>query len=378
MLKQLFFSPHTVSPPTSDLKDGFSGIITNVTITAVHFILPPSERGREEQDKPYSSVLDPNSKLRWEEWNNNLPNGAVVSHFTYKNIGFEYVCKYNCYSGFYKPSKGPYCYYSLNEKEYRATSFEILVNEDGFEKLEWKDGNYGSVPDHAVISCSSDPEYVGRNEYGLGRVYPKNTCFYLPYEGYEYWYKYYEVLTVNTDADSETISDVKYNIGQAEMITNPPYVMETYTVSNAECKPVKETVAFTTKSSETSTWDMNFSQMIRATISFTAGIPFVRNSKIEISSETTFQYSKGQHVTEEISKTVSFDPTVPPQHSCDVNVLGFKYNSKIPFTALLTRTYKTGETRSTTISGTYDGVQSGKVEIKINRCEPLPDTKPCA
>ncbi|XP_051519184.1 natterin-4-like [Myxocyprinus asiaticus] len=144
-------------------------------------------------------------KLKWQRWEGVLPSGAVSIKNDYTNR-IDYVCHFDCEAGFYTPSKGPYCYFPYADKELQSELFEFLDNEDNHEIFEWKDGSYGSVPENAVSTCKGVSNYVGKNRYGLGKVVPQFTAFFLPWEGYEYWYKYYQVLTLKKDAQIYHVS----------------------------------------------------------------------------------------------------------------------------------------------------------------------------
>lgn len=90
---------------------------------------------QKRQVQLYSVVPMNGTNLMWVTWNNSLPRNAVSLYNGYTNR-VDYICKYKCDAGFYTPSKGRYCYYpSAIEK--RSFQFEILVNKDNFEILEW-------------------------------------------------------------------------------------------------------------------------------------------------------------------------------------------------------------------------------------------------
>ncbi|XP_025767789.1 natterin-3-like, partial [Oreochromis niloticus] len=167
-------------------------------------------------------------------WTGSVPDEAV-SIWNLYDIRVDYVCKYGCHAGVYNWRFGNFCHYSFDKKEYRTNSFDILVNDKYFEILEWKEGSFGSVPANAVRTCSSDEVYVGKNKYGLGKVRPSDWAFYLPWGGEEYWYWYYEVLTIKRDIDHELIHDVEYKINDAKMIRNPPSTLAVSPISNNGC-----------------------------------------------------------------------------------------------------------------------------------------------
>lgn len=62
----------------------------------------------------------------------------------------------------------------------------------------------------------------GEEQVRLGEVVPQFEAFFLPWEGDEYWYKSYQVLTINRDAYSQHISHVKYGIDEVEIFHYPP------------------------------------------------------------------------------------------------------------------------------------------------------------
>uniref|UniRef100_A0A3B5LX02 Natterin-3 n=1 Tax=Xiphophorus couchianus TaxID=32473 RepID=A0A3B5LX02_9TELE len=308
---------------------------------------------------------DETGKLRWEKWQGSPPNGAISIYNSYADR-IDYICKVGCHSGFYNPSKGSYCHYPKKKEEHRSSSFQILVNEDNFQILEWKEGSYGSVPQNAIRTCSSEEMYVGKNKYGLGKVDQQDQCFYLPWEGSEHWYRYYEVLT-HMKAEEDLISDVKYHIKTAQIFKDPPKTLQSSTTINHALGPVTKTVSLTKTTTDVRWWDISSSITAGVKTSITTGIPFIVDGKIEINAETTHTFSGGNTWTEQISHSVSLH--------CKVKMVGYQYKMDIPFTAVLKRTYEDGETRSVTISGNYHGVQVGDIEAEVEKCKPLSNSK---
>ncbi|KAK2838115.1 hypothetical protein Q5P01_015327 [Channa striata] len=329
-----------------------------------------------QQNLPTSFMFGDNVNLEWLTWDGSLPNGAVSIYNGYTKRT-DYVCKFKCEAGFYNPDLGPYCRYPYGDREYYAPEFEILANKDNFEFLEWKEGSYGSVPQYAVRTCPGVGIYVGKNKYGLGKVVPQHEAFFLPWEGDEYWYKNYEVLSINRDVYSQHITDVKYRIDEVEIFQYPPETMRMSGVTNNECQSVVKTVTISKTTDVEKTWNIGRGTMLGITGSITAKIPLVGSGGIELTGEKTLQFSRGTTVVESISHSVSIELTVPPNHSCRVRMEGRKVKADVPYTARLSRTYRNGETQWTSISGTYDGIQIGEVRAVVDRCEPVVDAKPC-
>ncbi|GLD75239.1 natterin-3-like isoform X1 [Lates japonicus] len=198
-------------------------ISPNRLITALP-LLGVAKLRQKRKVQSSSFVSGDGSNLQWVTWNNSLPNYAVSIYNDYVKRT-HYICKCRCEAGFYTPSEGSYCHYANKEKEYNCSPFEILVNKDNFEILEWKDDSYGSVPKDSVRTCPGMHMYIGKNKYGLGKVSTKDKVFYLPWEGSEYKYTSYQVLTTNENIISQKIYDVKYNTDESKIIQYPPEVI---------------------------------------------------------------------------------------------------------------------------------------------------------
>ncbi|XP_054467637.1 LOW QUALITY PROTEIN: natterin-3-like [Anoplopoma fimbria] len=310
--------------------------------------------------------------MEWQTFDGSLPNGAVSIYNEYAKRT-DYVSKYGSQAGFYNPDMGPECHYPYGDKELLGSPFEILVNKDNFEFLEWKDGSYGSVPENAVKTDSYQDIYVGKNKYGLGKVHAKHEAFFLPWKGSEQWYKHYQVLTVNKDIISEQVSDVKYKTDGVNIFKYPPETMNKTTLINKDRQEVTETTTLSKTNEEEQRWDTSFSFTVGVQTSIKAGIPFLASAEIEIRAETTLQFTKGASYKESENYTVSVEHKIPPNHSCVVTMMGYKYGADIPYTARLSRTYRNGETKWTSISGTYKCVQVREVQAVVHPCEPLPN-----
>lgn len=328
------------------------------------------------QAQPESFMFDFNPNLKWVPWNGTLPNGAVGIFNGYTSRP-DYVCKFNCEAGFYTPSKGPYCQYPYADQEYTAIKFDILVNVDHFEFLEWTEDSYGSVPKEAVQTCPRAGIYVGKNKYGLGKVVPEHEAFFLPWEGDEYWYKSYHVLTINTEAYSQHISHVEYGIDEVELFHYPPETIQLAKVTNYECREVQKTVLLEKTLTTEKTWDIG-RETRNGTVSTMKGkVPVLNPGNVDYTKEQTVSFSEGTTVVESISHSISIQVNVAPNHSCAVRMDARKMTADIPFTARLSRTYEDGNTHWTTVTGTYDGVRIGEINAVVERCQPIPDAPPC-
>ncbi|XP_034727103.1 natterin-3-like [Etheostoma cragini] len=322
-----------------------------------------------------SSLNVDQTNLEWQTFNGSLPNGAVSVYNKYVDR-IDYVCKYGLEAGLYNPYQSPHCLFPYRDKELRGSPFEILVNKDNFEIIEWKDGSYGSVPENAVETFPGSKIYIGKNKYGLGKVDVKNEAFILPWEGDEYWHKSYQVLTFNKDVIHEDISDVKYKTDGVKVIPYPSETFKESVLTNDFFEPMTLATMLSKTTQKEHRWDTSFSLTIGANTTITAGIPSVFSGGIEVGAEKTFQFTNGTTYTEMISNTVCVLVTTPPRRSCRASMVEFKYGENIPYTARLSRTYRNGKTTWTSISGTYSSVQMRGVRSVVDRCNPVADPTP--
>ncbi|XP_062294396.1 natterin-3-like [Scomber scombrus] len=286
----------------------------------------------------------------------------------------DYICKCGCFSGF-SPAGSDWCDYARHLIKRTCYNFDVLVSEDALEALEWKEGYPGSVPPYSIQTCSSYQLYVAKNEYGLG--YADDKLFYLTWGGIEYRYEYYEALTFNKDIFKEHISDVRYKIDAAERFQHPPEIMGTSTIINNECRDVTKTSTISNTYEEEKRWDTSTAISAGVTASISAGIPLIGETGIEVSTEVTNTFSSGTTLKVSKNLAVTVEVPVPPNHSCAVSVVGHRYSANIPYTARLTRIYRNGKTRSTTITGVYKGVNVVDFKSVVDRCVPIPNAKPC-
>nr|Q66S17.1 RecName: Full=Natterin-3; Flags: Precursor [Thalassophryne nattereri]AAU11824.1 natterin 3 precursor [Thalassophryne nattereri] len=316
------------------------------------------------------------SNLQWNYWDGQgaVPDGAV-SIWNGEEKRTDYVCSCGCSSGFYSTKTGANCHYAYGETEKTCSGFSILVNRDNFENLEWKGGSDGSVPKNAVEVC--EKVYVGKNKYGLGKVHTKHEALFLPWHGEEHWYKDYEVLTVNDDVVKQELTQVNYKLDAAHPIKNPPETLRRSSASNSQCRPITKTVALEKAIQTEQSWDVTSTVTFGVESSITAGIPDIASATVSVSVETSLSVSLGSTTTKTTTHTVSVIVTVPPNHYCPVTMVATKYTADIPFTGKMTRTYRNGQKRTTSITGTYRAIQVGEIRADVQRCSEIAGAKPC-
>uniref|UniRef100_A0A3B4Z9V1 Uncharacterized protein n=1 Tax=Seriola lalandi dorsalis TaxID=1841481 RepID=A0A3B4Z9V1_SERLL len=323
--------------------DGTESLVVNM------FYKSPDKATKDKRHPlPRPSTFNTNDQLKWQHWDGSLPNEAVSIDNTYVGRK-DYVCKYQCHAGFYNPNSGSYCHYTNGGEVHKDPSFEILVNENNFEILEWKKGSANSAPQHSVRTCSSDEIYVGRNEYGLGKVHQIQKTFFLPWKTKVYQYEdNYEVLTVSKDVKSEHISKVEYNNNEAKITQYPSATMHVSTIVNNECSSTLKTLNFSKTYQTKRRWDIHSSVMLG-----TVGLP------------ANFTHS------------TSLELNIPPNHYCRAYIAEYQFKVNIPFSARLDRTYSNGKSTGRSVTGTYENIWNGEVQAVVDRCEPVANALPC-
>ncbi|XP_054629587.1 natterin-3-like [Dunckerocampus dactyliophorus] len=317
------------------------------------------------------------TNLVWQQWTGSVPAYTVSIYNGYMSR-WDYVCKYRCASGYYNPDVGAYCIFPYGGKALQEADFYLLVNKDNFEILEWKEGAFGSVAWNAVKTCEEEDVYVGKNEYGLGKVVVSHRVFYLPYNGWEYHYeKPYQFLVIHEDVESELLTNVKYHTKGIPVVAHPPESLKNDSVSNSACDEAMLSDTLTKSTKMEHKWENNYSLSLAGSTSITTKIPFITSAGIQFSMEATVMFTTGTTYSETTSHTIKVQTPVPAGHSCIIHMMGKKYGADIPYTAELKRTYNNGETKWTTITGTYKSIQISEVQAVVGRCEPLPNVKPC-
>ncbi|XP_049619276.1 natterin-3-like isoform X2 [Syngnathus scovelli] len=336
---------------------------------------PSSDFLKEAQDAPSADFDETN--LEWKRWAAILPDGAVSIYNSYSSR-IDYICKVGCHSGYYDSTLStPACAYTADGAGYTAEHFDVLVNKDEFEILQWKNGYRGSVSPNSIKTCVNEDAYVGKNQYGLGEVKVSEKVFYLPWGGSRYKYDDYQVLETMKDVKREHLMEVKYLTEGITPIEYPPEVLNKATLANKECKPIKNEMTLTKTVATTRKWEINFSVTVGVGITIETGIPFIVNGNIDFKAAFTYRLTKETTYTDTTTHTLTLETRVPPGHSCTVKMQGKKYGLDIPYTARLKRVYRNGETKWTTVTGTFKGVEISEVEAEMERCELLPDVKPC-
>ncbi|XP_031432742.1 natterin-3-like isoform X2 [Clupea harengus] len=300
-----------------------------------------------------------------------IPDGSVGIFNTYTSRR-DFVCRAKdyCTFGFLNEGRGLLCFFPFRGYELHTDNFDVLVNIDDFELLEWKSGS--TVPDPDIKFCQDN--FVGKNEYGLGDVF--KGYFYLPWEGKEIWYSSWDVLTISHDVFDVHYSDVTYDINLVNRTQHPPYTIKTSRVENHDDREVTETVHMEVTTVKANSWQSSFSSSLSQSTSISAGLPDIASAVISIGAVVTLTLTDGHLESESITQGQDVKVQVPPGYYCVVRMEGWKVEATIPYSGRVTKTYKNGKKLTTTVSGTYSGFQTGGINSSVDRCELIPTPAP--
>uniref|UniRef100_A0A8C5R4G5 Natterin-3-like n=1 Tax=Leptobrachium leishanense TaxID=445787 RepID=A0A8C5R4G5_9ANUR len=313
--------------------------------------------------------------LKWMEWPGCLPDGAVSIRNDYRGRT-DYVCSESgCSIGFYSPSLGAYCFYPNNGKEYRTSSFKVLVNEDNFELIQWQYGSYGDYPINPIGRCPM--VFVGKNQYGLGKVVPESKALLIPFSGLEYSYDYYEVLHLYTNYHTQYIQNVNYLTHRVTYSSDPVKILASSTVINNVCQNVNRVVTVSKTTVNDQTWDIKRPTKAGVLSMLNTQVPYFSGQTVTFMSAEEFEWRDGVAQSKIQTHARSVEITVFPNQECDVVLQGRTIYANMPFKAELSRVYQNGEKRSTLIEGMFKNEQTDEVNIIVRSCRRIPNSAPC-
>ncbi|XP_041962754.1 natterin-3-like [Alosa sapidissima] len=317
------------------------------------------------------------TNLRWispeiKGRNNAVPLNAFSIYNNYTSRE-EFVCRPwgICALGFMTEERGFYCYYSLRGQQLLTNNFQFLQNRKNYELLEWKSGQNGSVPDYSIKICNHN--FVGRNEYGLGNVHSAMKVFFLPWEGQEYWYQEYEVLTVNRDPYHLLVFKMSYDTKKINVITHPSEeLMESICMANNNSKEIVKEVYMQTKHEKLNIWEPSLSMQHMLTTNFSVKIPEIiqlRENRSGMGADVSVW--SGYKYRENVSLTLDHTAAIKPGYCCRVKMVGKKTEVTMPFWAEVIKRYLNGTTHMASVVGHYMSKEMGGIKGVAGDCEPI-------
>lgn len=345
--------------------------ISSSTLVSIH---------RRNAPEEYDYVI-----MNWEKFNDRVPKDAV----RIRDEDEMYVCRNTekkCVVGILKESK---CEYEKGEegKLDHPDSFEVLVNKDDFESLEWKrvtcTQEVEEVRENAVKICDDQNLFVGRKSEEakslpaeksakrkqLEKIFSiKKTKDMKKLESKTGLCK---VLTVSYEnVKEQKISDFQYEEEKKKETNMGIQIQETIVVTNKNSVEATQTVQPTKSTSKEERWDLTYS--ITKGVKLTIGGDYKGfKAAFELSYQSTTTEHTGNAFKKDRGFISSSQVKVPPKSKCTVHVKSSQLMAEIPFKTKLTRYYKRGEPKIKEVSGTFVSSNFGHTEFVIEKCEPL-------
>lgn len=321
---------------------------------------------------------EPPSYLKWVAFEGKLPADAVSNWNGYAKRT-EYVCStqvLGCNTGAYIPDRGPFCFFPYGERERSTHHFKVLVNVGDFEALDWVDKSFGSVPENAVEGCPSVDIFVGRNRYGLGKVFKGQRALFVAVDGEEVWYKWYQVLVVKKGLANITISDVRYNVSGAVEHREDVTLTKT-AVRNEGCRGARKAVTLEEVTEMEHDWEMD--QRVFATIRgvLQAALLVFNGTGWEVTNVTDVPWVGGASTSKYVVHTHVVEEEVQPRTACTVALEGRRLDVHIPFTARLTRDFGDGQPHHVAVTGWARSRAVWGVRADVKECWAITDVPPC-
>ncbi|XP_077053719.1 natterin-3 [Siphateles boraxobius] len=248
----------------------------------------------------------------------------------------------------------------------------FLVNKDDFELFEWKtweEIESGQIPFNPVMICNKF--YIVDGEQGL--VLKTKDFLKKPNNMQT------EVLSLNNDIIEQhlQIDNPENKEGKSSERVE---VLKRFTAHNRNCDKAKHVVKLDQGNDKSRAFLKSRTHTVGRVIelSVTGKIPKI----VDIGGKLNFKYDQSNlksDTTSNLSKvlhSVSMEIEIPPNQSCVIEIKSKTFITEVPFSGQLTRRYKDGEKRTTSITGIYDHHESD-IETSVNLCTPVKDGPKC-
>ncbi|KAF7005261.1 hypothetical protein CFC21_020395 [Triticum aestivum] len=130
---------------------------------------------------------------------------------------------------------------------------------------------------------------------------------------------------------SRDIDDIHFSLDEAKIYTKDVEGLDSQIVENKTTTTNKTKMAFTYTHTVASTWSSTVSMKIGIKTNLKAGVPFIVDGKIEVSTEFSGSYTWGKTETEQKQVSKQIDVEVPPMKKVTVKAIGSNGVCDIPF-----------------------------------------------
>lgn len=310
-----------------------------------------------------------------------LVNGAkdLVTGF---GIGYSH----NIGRAPHKDSLIPSCIVDTNKllvpyegKIYKKHKFEVLVQKFGVSSsdfnFEYASG--GHIPAGAVPggwdSENCEPLYIGyARGHKFGGVSKTKGKLSYNHNGEERSAdEYYVLVSKKLKITSYELLDVHYDIDQLKLASSRPTQLGTTYLTNRGDREQLASTTNTVRMDSSSTWDNVFGVTAGVSTEIKAGIPFLAESKVAVSLETSYSHSWGGSVKTSKTVQVQAKATVPPHSQIKVTIRATKSVMEVPYSATM-KQYSQGKLISAkAVNGVFKGVQVYQHYVEYGPARPL-------
>uniref|UniRef100_M8CHD5 Uncharacterized protein n=1 Tax=Aegilops tauschii TaxID=37682 RepID=M8CHD5_AEGTA len=152
------------------------------------------------------------------------------------------------------------------------------------------------------------------------------------------------------------------NADEAKIYTKNVEGLDSQIVENKTTTTNKTKMAFTYTHTVASTWSSTVSMKIGIKTNLKAGVPFIVDGKIEVSTEFSGSYTWGKTETEQKQISKQIDVEVPPMKKVTVKAIGSNGVCDIPFSYKQTDILTNGdEVTQEFTDGMYFGVKTSSI-----------------
>ncbi|XP_068856458.1 natterin-3-like [Aphelocoma coerulescens] len=327
-------------------------------------------RRKRSQDAPNS--------LQWVPFQGQLPADAV-SNWNRHSGRLEYVCStraHRCNLGAYDPERGPFCFCPWLEQEERNSKFHILVNPGGFEALDWVDTSFGSTPEGAVEGCPLTDLFVGRSEDGLGKASKEQQALFVAVQGEEIWYKWYQILVVRQGPADVSIANVSYNGSAVQELSEDTALAEVL-ARNHGCRAALKSVTLEEATEMEHDWSAELPALAAAHGVLRVAPLLLTGTGWTLGNVTAVPWVGGASTTEFVSRVHEVREEIPARSECAVVLRGLRRDLRVPFSAWLTREFRSGRQHRVVIAGWARSRAVTGVRAGLERCRELTELPPC-
>ncbi|KAK0479701.1 hypothetical protein IW261DRAFT_1419776 [Armillaria novae-zelandiae] len=165
------------------------------------------------------------------------------------------------------------------------------------------------------------------------------------------------------------IFDVKYDISGAQVREAAPVIALSTSVRNDSDGSANQTLTYSYSKSKVGTWNDTVGVTLGVSMTFSAGVPVVKDTKFQVSVSASYSHQWGGQEGETETVSSSTTVTVPPKKKAQATIIirnaqidvGFTYKERILWT--------NGQSEENVKTGVYKNVDSWHVDVQLDNWE---------